>query len=161
MGERGLGFKLLMEVTEGREGDPIRARASSKDPLCHQLIICCLVCDWQVSGGSLPRERSFNFLWHSLPLLKLTQPSGAGFVVTRSPEGPSCQPNSVQPHARLTTKVLIFPCSGKAFLCGRNWTIQTTNQPTSQPLPLSAASNLDAAHAGEPRYPSLGKTHDP
>lgn len=35
------------------------------------------------------------------------------------------------------------------------------NQPTSQPLPLSAASNVDAAHAGEPHYPLLGKIEDP
>lgn len=83
------------------------------------------------------------------------------FCSTRSLEGLTCQPNSVQPHARLSAKELSCPCSGKAFLCGHNKTIQPTNQPTSQPLPLSAASNLDAAHAGEPQYPSLGKTEDP
>lgn len=56
------------------------------------------------------------------------------------------------------------PCSGKAFLIWRNKTIQPTNQPTNRPAShslLSAAVHLDAAHAGEPRYPSLGKTEDP
>lgn len=46
------------------------------------------------------------------------------------------------------------PCSGKASLCGRKKTIK----PTSQPHPLSAEFNLDAAHAGELHNPSPGKT---
>lgn len=53
-------LQALYGSAGGREGDPKRARASSKDPLGHQLIICCLVCDWQVFGGSL--QRSFKFL---------------------------------------------------------------------------------------------------
>lgn len=53
------------------------------------------------------------------------------FCRKRSLEGPTCQPNSVQPHARLSTKELSCPCSGKAFLCGRNKTIQPTDQPAT------------------------------
>lgn len=83
--------------------------------------------------------------WLSLRLLKLTWRSCSGLCSDRSLEGLMLGS---------PTKYNLAPCSGKAFLRRCN----KTNQSTSQPLPLSAASNLDAAHAGEPRYPSLGKT---
>lgn len=80
------------------------------------------------------------------------------FCSNRSLEGLTCQPNSVQPHARLSTKEVSCPCSGKAFLCGHNKTIQPTNRPASHslyqlhqiwmlPMPVSHTTH----HSAQPR----------
>lgn len=61
--DKGLGFKLFMAVTAGMGIQ--RGRASGEDPPSHQLMICCLVCDWQVYGGNLLKDlllRSLTFI---------------------------------------------------------------------------------------------------
>ncbi len=139
----GWASSSIWQWQRGGEGDPKRARASSKDPPWHQPIFCCLVCDWQVFGGCL--QKVLDCLCDSkADLNKLLC-----FFFSKKEVGVT--------HAQLATKDFSCPCSGKAFLCEHN----KTDQLTSQPLPLSAASNLDAAHAGEPHNPLLVKTEDP
>lgn len=49
-----VGLQALYGSDRGEGG-----RASSGDPPWHRLIICCLVCDWQVFSGSLQRPIKF------------------------------------------------------------------------------------------------------
>lgn len=73
----------------------------------------------------------------SLPFLELTQTSCSGFVATAAWREKTCQPNSVQPHAWLSTKEFFVSAHAVAKLsrvgARRPFNQPTNNQPTDQP----------------------------
>lgn len=91
----GRCIKLFSALAERKPDRSERARGSSEDPPLHYLNICSLLFDWQV----------YFYVFANLVLYSLTQlelsPMG-WFACRRSnrwSEEPTCQPNSVQPHA--------------------------------------------------------------
>lgn len=116
----GWASSSLWRWERGGKGDPKRARASSKDPPWHQPVICSLVCDWQVFGGSL--QKILQVPWLSLWLLKLTWRSCSGFCSYRSLE--VLMLGSL-PQTNLAHAVAKLSCVGKT---------KPTNRPASHSL---------------------------